>query len=243
MYDIHSHILFGVDDGCKTMEESIRLLKEMEAAGTEKLMLTPHYIENSKYNCNNEEKYKRFDALKLEAKKHKINIELYLGNECYYATNLVELLVRREIRTLNHSKYILFEFPLRQGQQPFVSETISELVKNGFIPVLAHPERYEFIQKYPVILEEYLRLGMQLQGNFTSLFGKYGGKSKRTLKKLLKNHWISLLGSDTHHEVSYTSEKLEKKLLRITKDKDYVDRLLRRNFETVINDGELELIR
>lgn len=243
MYDIHSHLLFGIDDGSKSIEESIDLLKKMEKAGIEKLMLTPHYIENSKYNCNNEKKEEIFKELKKRAKEENIHIDLYLGNECYYARNLLELIERKEVRTLNKSKYILFEFPLRQGQQGFVSETVSSLVSNGYIPILAHPERYEFLQKYPSIVEEYLRLGIQLQGNFTSLFGKYGRKPQKNLKYFLKKKWISLLGSDTHHEVNFDVKKLEKKLLRITKDPEYVEKLMKGNFETVINNEELGMIR
>ena len=83
MKDLHSHLLFGIDDGCKDIGESITLLKNAQEQGITDLVLTPHYMEETRYNCNNKEKNKRFEELKTEAKKEGIEINLYLGNEVY----------------------------------------------------------------------------------------------------------------------------------------------------------------
>ena len=77
MKDLHSHILYGIDDGSNTLQESIRLLKEMEKAGITDAILTPHYVEGSKYNCNNADKKAIFDELKLRASTENIHINLY----------------------------------------------------------------------------------------------------------------------------------------------------------------------
>ena len=90
---------------------------------------------------------------------------------------------------------------------------------------------------------DYIRAGILLQGNFTSLFGKYGRQADKTLKFLLKNHLISFLGSDCHHEVKYNEEKLRKMLMKITKDEDYVEDILNNNFDKVINDQDMSIIR
>ena len=242
MKDIHSHLLYGIDDGSKDIDESISLLKDMEKAGVEELILTPHYVEDSKYNCNNNSKEKIFNTLVKEAKKEKININLYLGNEVFITPNLIKLLERGEIRTLNNSRYLLFELPMRQNDNS-LSQIVNDLVRKGYIPVLAHPERYKMVQDHPNVLEDYLRSGLLLQGNFTSLFGKYGRKSEKTLKYMLKKEWITFLGSDTHHEVRYDCKKLKKRLLRITKDKDYVEDLMNNNFDRIINNLEIGMIR
>ena len=123
------------------------------------------------------------------------------------------------------------------------SEIISILISKGYTPILAHPERYPRFQEHPELAEEYLRMGVHMQGNFTSLFGKYGRTSEKTLKYLLKKHYISFLGSDVHHEVNYSAKKLEKKLLRITKDKEYVADLMGNNFDKVINKEEIGILR
>ena len=239
--DLHSHILYGIDDGSKTIEESIVLLKEMEKAGTKELILTPHYIENSKYNANNRSKEALFRQLKKKAKEEKINIDLYLGNEVFFSNNMIELIKKGEIKTLNKSKYLLFEFPMTRFYNNSL-EVINQLVSNGYIPVLAHPERYTEFQKNPNLVIEYLKSGVLLQGNFTSLFGKYGRHSRKVLKLYLKNKWITFIGSDAHHEVAYDNKKLEKMLLKITKDKEYTEELLSKNFDKVINNEDIGII-
>ena len=243
MKDIHSHLLYGVDDGSKSLEESIELLKKMEEAGTTDLMLTPHYVENSKYNCNNKKKKEIFNKIKDRAKIENININLYYGNEVYFTENFIKLIKKGEVRTLNNSKYLLFEFPLNHVY-PSTDTVISTIISKGCVPILAHPERYLKFIKHPEMAEEYLRMGILLQGNFTSLFNKYGSKSKKVLTYFLKKHWITFLGSDTHNEIKrYNEKKLRKKLLRITKDKEYVEDLLNNNFDKVINNEDIGILR
>ena len=81
MKDLHSHLLFGIDDGSKSLDESICLLKKMQEQNITDLICTPHYIENSKYVCNNKDKLKKIKKLKEKIRKENININLYLGNE------------------------------------------------------------------------------------------------------------------------------------------------------------------
>ena len=242
MKDLHSHILFGIDDGCNSIDEAINLLKESKKQGIDEIILTPHYIENSKFNCNKKKKKALFEKLKSKLAEENIDIKIYLGNEIFFTDNFLDLLEKDEICTLNNSKYILFEFPMGPIYNN-TSEIISLLISNDYIPILAHPERYSRFQEHPEIAEEYLRMGVHLQGNFTSLFGKYGKTSLKTLKYLLKKHYISFLGSDVHHQVNYSEKKLRKKLLKITKDAAYVENLLVNNFDKVINNEEIGILR
>lgn len=242
MKDIHSHLLYGIDDGSKSIEESISLLKEMEYAGTTDLILTPHYVNHSKYDCDNKSKEELLKELKKKAKEENININLYLGNEVFFSNHFLELLKDNKIRTLNNSKYLLFEFPMSNVYNNSL-EIINELVSKGYVPVLAHPERYYVFQKNPDSLEVYLQAGVLMQGNLTSLFGKYGHTPKKLLKYYLKKGWITFLGSDTHHEVKYNEEKLRKKLLKYTKDSNYTEDLLNNNFDKIINNEDIEMIK
>ena len=242
MKDLHSHLLYGIDDGRDDLEESIKLLKEMEKSGVEELILTPHYIENSKYNCNNDDKVELFNKFQERVEEEGINVTLYLGNEVYITDKFIDLIKDNEIWTLNGSKYLLFELPLRSLYKHTL-EVCNELIANGYVPILAHPERYPILQDHPDMVEEYLRSGILLQGNLTSLFGKYGKTAEKTLKLFLKNNWISFLGSDTHHSIGFNEKKLRKKLLRITKDEDYVEDLLNNNFDKVINNEDMNIIR
>lgn len=245
MKDLHNHLLYGIDDGSKSIDESIDLLKKMSEAGISEIVLTPHYIENSKYNANNRKKKRILTELKKRVKKENINISLYLGNEAFVASNFIDLLDRGEISTINNSKYILFEFPMRNHFRGS-TDAIIDLVKNGYIPILAHPERYICFQENPDLIEKYLSMGVLMQGNYTSLFGKYGRHCKKLLKYYIKKGYISFLGSDTHHDFNYSKKdmmKLEKLLHKLSKDEKYISDMIEGNFDKVINKKEISMIR
>ena len=242
MKDLHCHLLPGIDDGSKSFDESISLLKEMSKNGIKELIITPHYIENSEYVCNNSDKKKLFDTLNKRIKKENIDIRIYLGNEVFYTSNFAELLKKKEIKPLNNSKYILFEFPMHEHYKSS-QENLLKLISKGYVPILAHPERYKRFLDNPDIAEEYLRMGVLLQGNFPSLFGKYGRGPKKLLKYYIKKGWISFLGSDTHHNFIYDTKKLERKLHRLNKNEKYIYDLLEGNFDKVVSNDFIEIIR
>ena len=190
-------------------------------------------MDDTKYNCNNKEKNKRFEELKKKLKEENIDINLYLGNEVYITENMKDLLKQQEITTINNSKYLLIEFPL--GNMLYNSkEILYELVVAGYVPILAHPERYRIFQRHPDHIDEYLRMGVLLQGNYKSLFGKYGNQAKKTLIYLLKKHQITFLGSDCHHEKDFKVKKLKKKLKSIVKSDNMIEDLLENNFNKVV---------
>lgn len=240
--DLHCHILPGIDDGSKSMEESLEILKQAEKEGVTDIIFTPHYIENTRYNCNNKNKKALLEEVKEACKKENININLYLGNENYISEHFVELMKKQEITTLNNTRYLLFEFPLNQMYQNS-KEILYELVTMGCVPILAHPERYKEFQKHPELAEEYARMGILLQGNYKSLLGKYGKDAKKTLKIFLKKGLISLLGSDIHHVEEYQIEKARKKVKKIVKSDTMVEDLFCNNFDKVIKDEEFNIHR
>ena len=242
MKDLHCHLLYGIDDGCKTIDESVSLIKKMSDAGIKEMIVTPHYIENSKYNCNNRQKKTLLTKLKNRLKKENIDVTLYLGNEVFYTDKFVELLKSKEIYPLNGSRYVLFEFPMHNSYHGSGS-VISYLISQGYIPILAHPERYRKFQETPELAEEYLRMGVLLQGNYASLFGKYGRHAKKTLRYFIKKGWISFLGSDAHHDVKYNKKKLKRVLHRLNKNERYLQDLLEGNFDRVIQNEEIPMIR
>lgn len=237
MRDIHSHILPGVDDGARTLDESISLLHSLEDAGVTDLVLTPHYIEDSKYVCNVEKKELLLKVLLKEVEKENINIKLYLGNEIYFEDNLLELLDKKEISTINNSRYLLIELPILNMPRE-TKNVFSELIYSGYKVILAHPERYVYVIDNIKLLDDLVRMGVILQGDYMSLFGKYGRGAMKTLKKLIKSNYISLLASDTHHHVEVDEKRLRKKLEWLAPSTK-IEELLNTNFIKVINDEEL----
>ena len=112
MTDIHNHLLFGVDDGSKSIEDSVDILRDLERAGYKNVILTPHYIKDSNYSSPALENYKRLKELKEALKENHININLFLGNEIYIDEEILELLQRKEIYSLNGTNFLLIELPI-----------------------------------------------------------------------------------------------------------------------------------
>lgn len=235
MKDIHSHILYGIDDGSRDLEESVELLKQMEEQGVTDIILTPHYIENTTYTYSFLEKQKRLKEL-----KHYTNIRLYIGNEVYLSENIVQLLKEGKISTLNQSRYLLVELPMN-NKLVNLEHILYELIRCNIIPIIAHPERYSYVQENIQYLDELKEMGILFQGNYESLFGKYGKNAEKTLIKLLKNDYITFLGSDIHRVgYQYHHNQVEKKLKRIVKSVDKVLDLIDGNIEKVIKNKKIE---
>lgn len=234
MRDIHAHISFGIDDGAKTKEEAILILKNLETKGVTDIILTPHYIENSTYMTNEEERKKIIEELKLHT-----NINLYIGNEVYVCDDILKLLQKKEISSLNNSRYLLMELPMHSKIRG-LENIIYELTRNNIIPVIAHPERYSYVQKDPKYLDKYVEMGVLFQSNYGSVLGRYGRKVQKCVKHLLKNNYITFLGSDIHNlDQNYDEVKLLKKIKRIVKSDDKVKDLVDNNILKVINNEEI----
>ena len=218
MIDFHSHILPGIDDGAKNLEQSIAMVNEAKKVGFTKIISTSHYMENY-YECNE----KNRKELLEQVQKNVNGIELCLGNEIYITNNLIELLQNGQASSINGTKYVLFEFPLINTRPMNDKEVIYRLVENGYIPIIAHPERYPFIQENPDYLYELEEMGALFQANYGSIIGMYGLKAKKTLKILLKNNLISFFGSDAHRpeQVYNKMPKIIKKLKKIISNEEF----------------------
>ena len=237
MIDIHTHILPGIDDGAKTIEESLNILKKAHDSNITDIVLTPHFIVNSKYNTNNKDKYKLLNILKEELKSNNININLYLGNEVYIDMGISNLL-NTDISTINGSRYILIELPMNR-KSTIIDDVLYELSKKDIIPIIAHPERYTSYYKDYEFFQDLIDKGCLLQGNIGSLYNKYGLKAKRMIKGLLKKRMISFMASDIHHDSSdLYSKNINKDLYKLLKDKDYIDNILENNARVIINSSK-----
>ena len=228
MIDIHSHICYGIDDGSKSIEESIKLLKKMSEEGITDLILTPHYVIDTNYNADNECKKNIYEELKKACKKENITINLYLGNEIYVDDSIDKEIKSNKILTMNNTDYILVEFSLFQYSSNY-KLIIHNLLTKGYKVIIAHPERYIYIDKKLELIEELREMGALFQGNYLSLFDKYGKDAKKQLKRLLKKRYIDFLGTDMHHMEELHGKELEKALYRIVKDQEYVDNLIYKN--------------
>ncbi len=235
MIDFHSHILPEIDDGSRNLEQSISMINEAKEVGFTKIISTSHYMENY-YECDVEKRKQLIKQLQGEVQ----DIELYLGNEIYITNNIIELLKNGKASSINNTRYVLFEFPLITTKPMNDKEVIYRLVENGYIPIIAHPERYPFIQENPEYLFELEDMGALFQANYGSIIGMYGLKAKRTLKILLRNNLISFFGSDVHRpeQVYNKIPKIVKKLKKIISDEEF-EEFTETNPQKVLNNEEI----
>ena len=230
MKDIHNHLLYNIDDGSISLEDSIEILNDLYGKGVTDIVLTPHYIIGTNYNSNNKKKMELLKKLKQNTK-----VNLYLGNEIYLDNNIIDYIKKGEISTINNSKYLLVELPLSEKLDS-AKDIIFELVSNGAVPIIAHPERYHYLSLKD--LEDFINQGCLLQGNISSLIGKYGEDAKKNLELLLKKHMIHVLGTDTHrHKIDITSCLNS---LKAIIDENMFNDLTINNFDNIVNDKDVE---
>ena len=224
MTDIHSHIIFDVDDGSKDINESIALLKELKSVSFDNIIMTPHYIEGTNYCSYNDEKLTKLNILRDEVKKHNIDINLYLGNEIFINDHIIDGINENKIYTLNNSKYLLFELPFH-NQILGLADIVYEMKVQGYIPILAHPERYSYFQENYKLVDQLKQEGLLFQCNYASILGFYGKDAEKLLKYMLKNKYVDYLGTDIHHinktYVTDTFKKIEKMFNKVAGSEYY----------------------
>ena len=198
MIDFHSHILPNIDDGSRSIEETFNLIKEAKEVGFEGIVLTSHYIEGY-YETDVPERDVWVNAIKENLNTKGIDIDLYLGNEIYISENMMDLLINNKASTINNTCYVLFEMPLNVEPMNLYN-VIYSLQENKLIPVLAHPERYKFVQKEPELIYDLIEKGVLMQANYGSILGQYGESTQMIVRKFFENNMIHFLGSDVHRQ-------------------------------------------
>ena len=192
MIDIHSHILPAVDDGSKSIEQSLEMLKEAERQGITDIILTPHY--RLGYLTKRESIEKSFAELKSAAQENGINISLYLGQEIFAFDDIVKSLKAGKLFSMNESKYVLVEFSLKHEMD--ISETVYMLKVNGFIPIVAHLGRYFYADIETA--REIKETGGLIQINATSLCGSLLRRKKAM--NFIKEGLVDFVASDVHYK-------------------------------------------
>ena len=196
MIDFHSHILPNIDDGARSIEETFNLIKEAQKAGFEAIISTSHYMENY-YETDVPEREVWVKAICENLQTKNIETNLYLGNEIYFSDNIIELLEQRKASTINYTSYVLFELPLN-AEPMNLYDVVYEMLQYKLVPILAHPERYSYVQKDPDLVYDLIEKGVLMQANYGSIIGQYGEKAQIIVRKFFENNMVHFLGSDVH---------------------------------------------
>lgn len=195
LYDIHCHILPGVDDGAKDMEMAVKMIEQEKKAGVETIILTPHFRKEM-FETPMEKIYDAFDALAYEVRDMKVH--LYLGCEFYASTDMTKILDKGMRPTLAGSPYVLTEFSTNTPQA-FIKERTNALLISGYRPIIAHIERYRAMRKDLAFIEELIEMGCEMQVNADSIIGKDGFAAQRFCKNLIQADMLHYVGSDAHN--------------------------------------------
>jgi len=219
MIDIHSHILNNVDDGSRNSEQSLAMLKEEEKQGVTEVVLTPHY--RADYLPKSDDIRLKFAELKKRAKENGINVKLRLGQEIFVFEGIVKALESGKILSVDGGKYVLVEFSTKHVND--IPETVYMLVKNGFIPIVAHIGRYFYADIETA--REVKDIGGLIQINASSLCGSCAYKRKALA--LIRAGLVDFVASDVHYNrknlMLKAYKKVKKKFGKTTADKLFTE--------------------
>ncbi len=209
--DIHAHLLPGVDDGPATLEESLRIVDLMVAENISQIIITCHWDEKGPFGLalasfaperqplSMEQIKTLYDELTARANEKYPDLKFYLGCEFYYTAGGVSAIKRGEIPTLAKTRYVLVEFDLSTGYGA-LREGIKNLLDYGFLPILAHTERYACLTKREDRLAELVKMGMYVQVNTKTLIRNRANLRTQWAYKIIARGWVHLLATDSHND-------------------------------------------
>ena len=240
MIDFHSHIMYGVDDGAKSLNTSLEMLKLSENEGVEYICATPHFI-TEEYEISRNDYIKKFDELVTASKEENISIKILSGLEIYMHPNLPKLYKEKKIWGINNSEFLLIELPM--GQFPIYTENVFyELMLLGAKPILAHPERNLKIMKNHDLIINLINQGVMMQINAGSLLGDYGKEAKKTAQVFLRSNMIHMLGSDGHNITSRKSKLKEAYAIVKDENKEVYNWIIKNQTNIINNVSVMEFL-
>lgn len=240
MIDIHCHILPEVDDGSRSLNESIEMAMIAKEQGITKIVNTSHYHPDFRYK-KGEELLKELEDFNNVVKENMIDIEVVIGNEIYYTKDLIKEIDELDFYTLNNSRYILIELPPTNFPKDLCN-IVYELKEKNYIPVFAHVERYREVQENPELIYEVINAGAIIQVNSHSILGKSGKELQKVCNTLLNRNMVHVVGTDAHSSKRRTPIFLDAyKYVSEKYSKEMADDLFIKNNNAIINNEALNL--
>lgn len=229
MIDIHAHILPGMDDGAEDTQETLEMARMAVSSGVTAMVATPHCNFPDVYDNYYDEYYmETFRRIKTSLKEAEIPLQLYAGMEVLVTPDVPKLITDGKLISMNGGRYMLVEFAFDE-ELDYVNHMLEQIAELRIVPVIAHPERYQFLQDYPQAASKWKQKGYVLQANKGSFTGRFGRHASRLAYELLDNQLLSVIASDCHGPYQRTPfmldayEKLsksysEKQLKKLFKD-------------------------
>lgn len=242
MIDIHCHILPEVDDGSRSLKESIEMALIAKEQGIKKIVNTSHYHPDFRYK-KGAELLKELNDFNNVLKENRIDIEVVIGNEIYYTKDLIKQIDDLDFYTLNNSRYILIELPPTNFPSDLCN-IVYELKEKNYVPVFAHVERYREVQENPELIYDVINAGAIIQINSHSILGKSGKELQRTCNTLISRNMVHVVGTDAHSSRRRTPIFLDAyKYICEKYSKEVADDLFIKNSNAIIHDEDLNISR
>ena len=200
MIDFHNHIIPGLDDGSKTIEMSVAMLKEAEAQGITDVINTIHFQHPKMDKKNTDYKFIIEEIKKLQkiVDNENISIKIHPASEVFFQFNLTKIL-SNPITTFGNGKYMLIEFQRLNFPKGY-EEEIFKLQLKGVTPIIAHPERYRPVQNDINLVKSWINRGYIIQLDCASILGGFGKETQLAALSLLEHNLCHLVGSDAHND-------------------------------------------
>lgn len=192
MIDLHSHILPELDDGSHSLQESLAMARMAVESGVTAMAATPHCAD-----ARAQDVYEAWKLLRQALKESRIPLKLFPGMEIFGTEDTLQLLREGKLFTLNGSRYPLVEFSFHSdGDRE--TRILRGLCKTGLRPIVAHPERYFYVQYDPELLNRWHRMGCLMQVNRGSLLGRFGSRAQEMAEELVTRNFAAIVASDAH---------------------------------------------
>ena len=197
MVDMHCHILPGIDDGSDNMNRTIKLLEIAESEGIEFIIATPHY-KNFQRSASPETILQLTNRVQRISDEEGFAISILPGNEIYYFEGVDRLLEKGYVLSLNQTNRVLVEFSPSESFQ-YIRNGLDSIANIGYVPVLAHVERYQALVRNPSYVDELRQMDTEIQINAGSVMGRLGHEVQRFLYQLLDDQLVDYVGTDAHN--------------------------------------------
>ena len=199
MIDLHNHVLPGIDDGSKSLEISLNMLRCAADQGITDVVNTVH-LQHPKVDDKITYQLISEATIRLQEELYNrdIPIILHIGSEVFFLTNLTDI-KSNQLSTIGNGKYMLIEFQLHYIPEVH-KQVLFDLKIGGVTPIIAHPERYRAVQENTKLVYYWLNAGCLIQIDAGSLLGLFGKSAKRAAEEIIKNNYCHILGSDAHDD-------------------------------------------
>ena len=239
MIDIHSHVLPMVDDGASSVEQALRMLVQAYEDGTDEIVLTPHLAYDYGFDNPSDKIKDLYEDLKYIVNKERIPIVMHLGCEFLFSSLDTFTKYFDEITFMNDTKYLLIEFYFDVDSEDIL-KAIDAVMEKEYIPIIAHPERYECVKITIDVVKEGIEKGALFQMNKGSLFGDYGRTARETVFDLLDKHYIHFAGSDGHNTSSRNTYMYEAyRLIKDVYGKEYAKDIFIKNAKDMLSNKDI----